>query len=78
MLYIAVFSKTSSKTKKTTQDCLDSIARMVRPADGPFSLVDVILVESGESFQYSGCRMLEYGSGAFNYNHACNIALEEM
>lgn len=50
MLHIAVFAKTSSKTKQMTQDCLDAIAGMDLPLEGPFSSVDVVLVESGEEF----------------------------
>lgn len=79
MLYIAVLSKTDSKTKKTTEDCLKSIAESsLDCAYEPFKQTFTIVVESGEDAPYSCDAVVKYDKDIFNYNHACNLALDFM
>lgn len=77
MLYIVILCKSSAKTKKLAEDCLKSIAESsLDCAYEPFKQTFTAVVESGEDTPYSCDVILKYDSNVFNYNHACNLALD--
>ena len=75
MLYIAILCKTDDRTAKTTEKCLESIQNSVL-ADCVFNKTEVYIVESGNQHAYNCKKIIQYDKTGFNYNHACNLAID--
>jgi glycosyltransferase involved in cell wall biosynthesis len=66
---LIIVSQSSSNLIQMTQNCIDSALADTKD-------INVIIVESGQPYKYSGVnKFIEY-NGVFNYNRALNIGLK--
>lgn len=77
MVYITILCKSDNNTAKTTNRCLDSIYNAAN-APPPFDDVEIYIVESGDNMQYRCKKTIRYDKDVFNYNHACNLAIDDI
>lgn len=77
MLYIVILAKTNEHTKHITENLLKSINES-SVGEYPFDKVQTIVVESGDDYAYDCSTTIHFNGEKFNYNHACNIALDEI